>query len=533
MKKIKFICSLLLAGSLMTACTKNYDTFNTNDGAYTPDKQLMDNAAKIMYFNTIQRSIYFNDPSIGLNWTFQIAQNLNSDMYGGYFHDMNPPFSNQNSSYALNNGWNSADWNYTYQAGVTAINKSIAANENISHYKAVTLIYKVAMMHRLTDKYGPLFYNDFIDFIPDSMEEIYKSMFNDLTEALSLIDLALKSGIPDNIVAPFDILMQNSKTLSQYAKWANSLRLRLAMRVSNVDKSLAETNVKAALASSYGIITNNSENIEVTADGNNYVNPIATIHAWWEVYMNASFESFMVGFQDPRLPKFFTPAAGGSDGARYDYTDMFVGIPQGFNDPQDATKMYQMHSRTTITEQTINPVLMSAAEVWFLRAEAALRGLTSENAQNCYETGVRMSFQQHNVDGVEAYLQNINTPSDYKDAFKAERDMKAMTAITPKWMGGSQEQQLEQIITQKWIAMYPEGGEAWAEQRRTGYPKLFKVLNNLSQGTIDTEAMIRRLPYSADFQSEQPNLYKMLVDLLGGQDNGGTRLWWDTNGNKF
>ena len=80
MKKIKFICSLLLAGSLMTACTKNYDTFNTNDGAYTPDKQLMDNAAKIMYFNTIQRSIYFNDPSIGLNWTFQIAQNLNSDM---------------------------------------------------------------------------------------------------------------------------------------------------------------------------------------------------------------------------------------------------------------------------------------------------------------------------------------------------------------------------------------------------------------------------------------------------------------------
>ena len=93
--------------------------------------------------------------------------------------------------------------------------------------------------------------------------------------------------------------------------------------------------------------------------------------------------------------------------------------------------------------------------------------------------------------------------------------MKALIKVTPKWdEGASPEEQLERILTQKWIACYPEGYEAWTEQRRTGYPQLFKVFVNNSGGAIDTNIRIRRLKKA-----------------LGGEDNGGTRLWWDTGRN--
>ena len=69
--------------------------------------------------------------------------------------------------------------------------------------------------------------------------------------------------------------------------------------------------------------------------------------------------------------------------------------------------------------------------------------------------------------------------------------------------------------------------------RRTGYPKLFKVLNNLSNGEIDTDIMIRRVPFPAALKTDQPALYQSLVEQLGGTDTGGTRLWWDAGQNKF
>lgn len=135
---------------------------------------------------------------------------------------------------------------------------------------------------------------------------------------------------------------------------------------------------------------------------------------------------------------------------------------------------------------------------------------------------------------MEEYLDSESKPIDYKDVFDATCNMKAASSITPKWNDTvGNEEKLERIITQKWLAMYPEGGEAWAEQRRTGYPKLFKVLHNESQGTIDTDIMIRRLPYPSNLATDQPQLYQQLTSALGGADNGGTRLWWDTGKNNF
>jgi hypothetical protein len=93
---------------------------------------------------------------------------------------------------------------------------------------------------------------------------------------------------------------------------------------------------------------------------------------------------------------------------------------------------------------------------------------------------------------------------------------------------------LERIITQKWIAIFPEGQEAWTEFRRTGYPKLFPVVNNNSNGTISTDIQVRRLAYPAS-EYNGTNLAEIQKGLqfLAGPDNGGTRVWWDVNGPNF
>ena len=94
---------------------------------------------------------------------------------------------------------------------------------------------------------------------------------------------------------------------------------------------------------------------------------------------------------------------------------------------------------------------------------------------------------------------------------------------------------LEQIITQKYLAGFPEGEEAWAEFRRTGYPRVIPVRTNNSGGTINTDLQVRRLPYPIEeSQANGANLTSGIALLRqesanNGGDNGGTRLWWDKN----
>ena len=98
-----------------------------------------------------------------------------------------------------------------------------------------------------------------------------------------------------------------------------------------------------------------------------------------------------------------------------------------------------------------------------------------------------------------------------------------MSTITPKWDSSvSTEEQLERIITQKWIALYPNGQEAWSEIRRTGYPKVFDL-------PVDTGTGLQvpnRIPYDPNEQTRNAAAYRAGVALLGGPDDYTTRLWW-------
>ena len=181
-------------------------------------------------------------------------------------------------------------------------------------------------------------------------------------------------------------------------------------------------------------------------------------------------------------------------------------------------------------------ILINAAEVWFLKSEAALRGWTAESAQTDYETGITLSFSQWNAPLGNYLTDKTSTQADYVDpltptAGTPNASIKAMSTITIAWDAtATNEQNLERIITQKWIANFPSGGwESWTEYRRTGYPRLFPVVVNNSGGTISTDRQIRRIAYpSSEYTSNKANV-TAAVTLLGGPDNGGTPVWWDTN----
>ena len=239
--------------------------------------------------------------------------------------------------------------------------------------------------------------------------------------------------------------------------------------------------------------------------------------------MSAPMESIMNGYEDPRKAVYFATC---QDKA---YTGQYRGIRQGTCFSHTS---YLGLSKLQTTQKT-DAILMTAAEVWFLRAEAALRDWTSENAGTCYERGVTASLRQHGISQTADYLNSDKLAADFVDTYDTENNIKARCTVSPKWIEtADRDIKLEKIMTQKWLAMFPEGCEAWAEQRRTGYPRLFPVrFNHSKDGCVDTEIMIRRLNFPGGLQTENPEQYRALVNALGGDDNAGTRLWWDTGTN--
>ena len=179
---------------------------------------------------------------------------------------------------------------------------------------------------------------------------------------------------------------------------------------------------------------------------------------------------------------------------------------------------------------------MTAAEAYFLRAEGALRGWAmGGTAQSFYEQGIALSFEQHGASGAAAYISdNVKTAQDYVDPNFPVNNALAVNNVTVAWDDlATNEIKLQKIITQKWIAGFPEGQEAWTDYRRTGYPKLFPALVNYSGGTIDSQLGPRRINFAQSEISNNAGGVATGVAQLGGPDNGGTRLWWDTTGPNF
>jgi hypothetical protein len=244
--------------------------------------------------------------------------------------------------------------------------------------------------------------------------------------------------------------------------------------------------------------------------------------------MGAEMESILTGYNDGRMETYFNPSADATLSGDYKGIRMGIDIT--------AKGQYVDHSSigSVIDGETLT--WMTSAEVLLLKAEAALRGWSNAGDEKVnYEAGVTASFSQHGVSGVATYLaDNTSTPADFVDAINAANNIAYASDVKIAYnAAGTNEEKLEQIITQKWIAMFPDGQEAWSEFRRTGYPRIFPVMVNNSGGTIDTDIQIRRINFVQNEVNTNGDNVQAAIGLLGGPDNGGTRLWWDKAGSNF
>ncbi len=521
---------------LGTACTKDFKDMNTNPAEVTDDQANSDYALIASFLAQGQRDIIPED--VG---EYQLANNLCSDSYSGYFGAEAPFVGNANNlTYSLVEGWYRAIWNDRYikcMSPLYRVEKLTRNDEGLQDIFAFSKVLKVAAMHRTAEKVGPIIYSHYnspnadgsISY--DAQKDVYPMFFLDLDTATSIF-LGMKDNAISKAMAKSD-LAYSSGNYTRWLKFANTLRLRLAIRIAFVNPDLAKQQGEKALdPANGGLLDNNEDNCFINTSVDHPLNIITS--SWSDTRMGAPVESILGGYDDPRLPKFFQPAIDAAVKGQY------KGIRSGIN--IDAKDRYDNYSK--MVPQAKKMQIMVAAESWFLKAEAALRGWANAgNIKVNYETGIERSFEMYGLGGaVAAYKANATSkPKPYVDpkAITAgENDIGAsspyLSKITVKWDdAASNNVKLERIITQKWIATFPDGDEAWAEYRRTGYPILFPVVVNFSAGKIPTIPGIRRMPYPQREYSSNSAAVTAAVDMLGGPDNGGTRLWWDVENKSF
>ena len=420
--------------------------------------------------------------------------------------------------------WLNGAWNGFYSSAIPPILGVLdntkpggpAANPAVF---AIANIWKVQMFLPRTDYWGPIPYSKVgsggksIEY--DAQDVIYKDFFATLKKAVD--DLQPFRGTTVSLGANDQIYQGN---VDKWIRFANSMRLRLALRVSAADAALAKAEAEAAVTS--GVLTSNADDafLRVTT---NSLNPMCQATAWNEFRMSAAMESVLKGYSDPRMAKMYAPVPGTSNfkGLRNGYSQVQLGLAEnaaGANSNVANSYLPDFQFSTPF-------LVMYAAESWFLRAEGALNGwnMGTGTAQSFYEQGIRTSMASWGFTGaaVDAYVTSNTLPIALNDGVKTP----ALSDIPVRWQTTALRQR-EQIQTQKWIANWPNGHEAWAEYRRTGFPKLYARVN--SENTdVPVNGVVRRTPYVSGEIATNATGVQSGVTKLGGADNAATRLWWN------
>lgn len=522
---------LVVLTILLSGCTKNFDKWNTNKHQATEEMLQYDNLSTGSFFVQMQKNAIpiAQPPDFG-DEVYQTVQNLAGDVYSGYMGASGLWFSNSNNTtYSLTPEW----YNRAFARGMVGVMPAWNAIKRVSQTEtpqvyALATIVKVEALHRVTDMYGPIPYVNFgngaLKNNYDSQRDIYYKFFDELNESITILTDFSAKNPGATALAKYDFIYNGN--ITNWIKFANSLKLRLAMRIVYADPTKAKIEAESAVNHPVGVITAAGEiaALQHTADLS-YNHPLYIIaYNFGETRMGANMDSYLNGYKDPRIAKYFNKASD----------DTYRGIRNGIAITNKATYSEGPFSNLNVSATT--PVTwMNPAEVYFLRSEGALRGWNmGADAQSLYETGIRTSFTVSGI-GVTAdtYINdNTSVPAGYTDPRNSGNNIDVANAliskITIKWNASANfETNLERIVTQKWIAMFPDGQEAWTEFRRTGYPKVFPVVVNNSGGLINTDRQIRRLPFpTTEYQTNATGISQG-ISLLGGSDNGNTKLWWD------
>lgn len=539
------------------------------------------------------RAVKDDNPSQA--YAYQFAYNLGPDCYVQYFCVPHSDFPYSNftlrSTYDLCKGCLDGP-GVSFRAMKYDMVPTLNA-EKIDYMPELKAIYLMLFNYSAienVDLFGPMPYNDHKNYVEESpfvyerVKDIYYQAKADIDAAIECFKYykghrsdTYKKQIGSAINTRVQLLSSDyadASDLSAWIRFANSLKLRMAIHMSKVEPATAKQWAEEAVAG--GVIENEADEIGLFPSLWGSAHPLVEIMGWNDIVMGASFINLLQNLNHPYMKYLFTKnsialekskqAVSGTSAPAVTpkgsvYVGMRNGVTPGIDQTADANPYvgYSMLDRTYFAECNPPLYLMKVSEVNFLRAEGALRGWNmGGTAQSFYERGIRTAYledrnspRKEYVNYVDDYL-NVVAPKGiaYVDPQGLTPDMPSVTKIGVKWNeGDSKETKLEKIITQKYIASFPYSYESWVDLRRTGYPKLFPILNTEhSDGTIKpgdpkvqtADNIMRRIPWVPDDSQTKEDINDTGIPALSEDTNNKPatdtqmqRLWWDVDAPNF
>lgn len=506
-----FAATLLVLLFFSPGCTKDFDKINSD-----PNSPSIAQAAPNMLLTQAIENLtdrvheIFLGHEMGSCWVQHIAkvQYPDEDRYVPRMGVINTTWS----SFYATSGY---DVQTMYNIGVKTKNTS---------YQAVALILKSYIISVLTDEFGDVPYSEaflgsevkpILSPVYDTQESIYAALLANLDEANTL----LTSSSPE---ISGDILYGND--LKLWKKFANSLRLRLLLRQSDRVNPTAAITAIVSNPATFPIFESSADNAALkylgSAPNNNPINENrktrddhrvsnTIIDVMWTNNPNMDYRIAVYALR---------PSAGG----------FWVGLPNGMTSTDAANFLGNGLTKTSkigtyFSDPSAPGMLMSYAEVQFILAEAVQRNMVTgapKTAQQYYTAGVTGSYNQYATQivtenkaitalAISALWTIDSLSTDYLDTYA-------------KWDPANA---LEQIYTEKWLAMFDQGLQAKFEWNRTGFPVLTPSIAGQNEGKIPVRAY-----YPSDESGRNPSNLAAAVARQGADDLN-TRVWWDTKNN--
>lgn len=540
------------------ACTSDFDEINISNQGFTTDEV----SAKF-FLTSAQVPLYA--PSRFAYWR---AQLIHSDRFAGHFtFGSTNSWWNDGLCYDFNGGY--TDATYGWMAGYFGTVKSFGdltepgGDFENQYMYAMSLIMKGLYFQKYTDIFGMVPFSEagvdgILTPVYDSQADVYQGIIADLDNAMSLIGDQERTGIGVTDAGSNDIYCGGD--LQQWKRLANTLKLRIGMRALGAPgENFAMNTITSALA----------QPLLDDASGSVLMKKDFVISEWassaygdiWHDFGTESAASFTLGNTlvkymndnaDPRLLQYAEPIDGGTFifrdggtdanfqdridflsntfdnvGATYTVTTVdttttfevpggqWVGQPERTNGDTKPFMGYDMFSipSNKVTQKrgqqvdAYPEIIISSAESYFLQAEAAVRGISSGDAQALMNSGISEAMKLWGVSGAD--IETYTTTAPLADI-----------------SAGTMDEKLEKIAIQRWIASYTDGFEAWAIVRKTGYPSNLAagVSNQViyALGTLNGDYP-QRMRYGGNAQSN-PNYSAAISEQ--GPDVQGTKLWF-------
>ncbi|MEL6673800.1 MAG: SusD/RagB family nutrient-binding outer membrane lipoprotein [Bacteroidota bacterium] len=475
MKSMNYILSLILLLLAATGCKESFQEVNQNPNA--PEQV----DAQFLLSNVLWQAAnnQMMQGWLGGNFLAQQASNLEFLPIDRY--DL---------------GSNTELWNATYRLLNDLQAMQEVAPDNDA-YQAVGMIMKAYLGAMLTDLWNDVPFSQAIqakdgNFTPvyDTQEEIYTGE-NGVLDLLEKAVPLLKS-TADRLEG--DIMYGGD--LSAWVRFANSLRLRYLIRISGQVEVSSE--VSALLAS--------GELIEA-ADENAAVPYLSSAPNQWfifnerdgrysDVRMSARIQTVFDQLDDPRAAAYFKPTLTSVANGNPAYRGLPNGLSRESQNAYNLSDISLLGARFRDMPDGLDAIFIGYPEVQFLLAEATQKGLISGDTKAFYEAGISAAFAQYAVALPVGYFSRGEVSLDSGVA-------------------------LEKILTQKWLALFMQGYEAWIEVRRTGYPVLEVPKDNLNNDVFPV-----RFRYPESEQAANGANYAQAVSRIGG-DSHNSKGWWE------